>query len=41
MIKKILLLSVLISLTFSCGKKGPLEKPTTYKRPNFDNVIDE
>ncbi len=25
----------------SCGKKGALEKPETYKRPSFDNVIDD
>jgi len=34
-----ILFIITLVLTFSCGKKGSLEKPKDYKRPNFDNVI--
>lgn len=36
-----ILLITLLLISVSCGKKGKLEKPTDYKRPNFDNVIAE
>ncbi len=39
--KILLLILFFISTLAACGKKGQLEYPKDYKRPNFDNVIDE
>lgn len=35
-----LALILLLSLV-SCGRKGPLEKPKDYKKPDFSKLIDE
>jgi predicted small lipoprotein YifL len=39
--KKFFLLALILFLEISCGKKGALEVPQNYKRPNFDNLIEE
>lgn len=39
--KNFLLVFLLLLGVISCGKKGALEKPADYSRPNFDMVIEE
>ena len=35
------LLFIILVLNLSCGKKTDIEPPADYKRPKFDNMIDE
>lgn len=34
-----ILFIITLLICFSCGKKGALERPEDYKRPNFDEII--